>query len=99
MIIDGSSIGGLPDANKVQNVDNTNRTSDPTKESGLGKAGQTTDAGPAVVTSFSAASLESARAVSDTTQVADQNRPEEQQNKPVQMAQSSAQQERVDVMA
>lgn len=99
MIIDGSSIGGLPDANKALNVDNSNRTSDPMKESDRGKAGQSTDAGPAVVTNFSAASLESARALTEPTQVADQNRTREQQNKPVQMASPSQEQGRVDLMA
>ncbi len=99
MIIEGSSIGGLPDANKALNVDNSNRTSDPTKESERGKAGQSTDAGPAVVTSFSAASLASARAVTEPTQVADQNRTGEQQNKPVRVAPQSQQEGRVDVMA
>ncbi len=97
MIIDGSSINGVLDANKVQNVEGS-KPSNPTKENELGRAGQTTDAGPAVVTSFSAVALESARAVSESTQVADQNKTKEQQNKPVQAA-PREEQGRVDVMA
>lgn len=97
MIIDGSAIGGVLDANKAQNVESV-KSVNPTKENDLSKAGQTTDAGPAVVTRFSAAAMESARAVTETSQVADQNRATEQLNKPVQTA-PREQQERIDVMA
>ncbi len=97
MIIDGSSLAGVLDANKGQNVENT-KVSDPTKENELAKTGQTTDAGPAVVTSFSAAALESARAVPESSQVADQDRIGEQQNKP-KSSYAGEQQERIDVMA
>ena len=99
MIIDGSAIGGVLDANKAQNVESP-KISDPTKENDLGKAGQTTDAGPAVVTSFSAASLESARAVTETSQVADQNKSREStQTRQSGQDFSGESQGRIDVMA
>lgn len=97
MIIDGSVMGGVLDANKAQNVE-SGKVTDPTKENDLGKAGQTTDAGPAVVANFSAAALESARAVSETSQTAEQNRTEERQERPVPET-PREQQGRVDVMA
>ncbi len=97
MIIDGSAINSVFDANKVQNVEGT-KPSNPTKENELSKAGQTTDAGPAVVTSFSAAALESARAVTESTQVADQNKATEQQNKPME-ASSGEPEGRIDLIA
>lgn len=97
MIIDGSAMNSVLDANKATNVESTKNT-DPNKANDLGKAGQTTDAGPAVVTSFTAAALESARAVTETSQTADQNRTMEQQNKRVEIS-SQQQQDRIDVMA
>ena len=98
MIIDGSTMSGILDANKVQNVENNSKISDPTKKNELEKPGKTTDVGPAVVTSFSSAALESARAITDSSQVTDQNQAGEQQNKPVSFSMNE-QQARIDVMA
>jgi hypothetical protein len=97
MIIDGSVMNGVLDANRAQNVENNNRVSEPVKQNELGKTGRSTDAGPAVVTSFSAAALESARAVTDSSQIVEQNRPAEQQNRQASFS-ANEQQARIDVM-
>jgi len=48
------------------------------QEQETAQAGQVTDAGPAVVANFTAAALESSRAVSQSSQTADQNRASEE---------------------
>ncbi len=58
---------------KVQRTDISSGNRPPNEENEISQAGQASDAGPAVVANFSAAALETSRAVSQTTQTADQN--------------------------
>lgn len=60
-------------SDKVQRTDVNNGNRPPNQENQLNQAGQGSSVGPAVVANFSAAALESSRAVSQTTQTADQN--------------------------
>lgn len=73
----GLSIAQAPD--KVQRSDVRDDRLPANQQNEISQAGQGSDAGPAVVANFSAAALESSRAVAQTTQAADQNRPAPEQ--------------------
>ena len=74
MILDGAGVTTVQDNNKPQSLDSGTSIKTPTRENELNRAGQSTEAGPAVVTDFSAAALETSRATAETSQTADQNR-------------------------
>ena len=74
MAIDGASVTTVQDNNKPQNLDSGTSIKAPTRENELNRAGQASESGPAVVTDFSAAALETSRAAAETSQTADQNR-------------------------
>lgn len=65
---------------QTQNVDQAGKSKDNNHQNEINRPGQSSDAGPAVVTSFSAAALESSRAVSEAGQTVDNSKtaPEEQ---------------------
>ncbi len=73
MAIDGASVTTVQDNNKPQSLDSGTSIKAPNRENELNKAGQTSEAGPAVVTDFSSAALETSRAPAETSQTADQN--------------------------
>ena len=60
-------------SDKVQRTDVTNGNRPTSQDNELNQAGQGSSIGPAVVANFSAAALESSRAVMQTTQTADKN--------------------------
>ncbi|MBU0682493.1 MAG: hypothetical protein KKD73_13835 [Proteobacteria bacterium] len=74
MAIDGVSFTTVQDNNKSQNLDSGTGIKTPTRENQLNRAGQTSEAGQAVVAEFSAAALETSRAASEASQAAEENR-------------------------
>lgn len=76
MAIDGVTMTTVQDNNRPQNLDSGTRIKTPARENELNRSGQASEAGPAVVASFSAAALETSRATSETSQSADDSRME-----------------------
>ncbi len=74
MVVDPANVAAQNASSREQRLPTIERSDEPVSSESRSDTSQTSDAGPAVVTTLSAAALETSRPVTPSEQPADQNR-------------------------